>query len=56
MATERDSEIYLKVAQSMRNDFVSDNEINQSLAISTIGTLAPNGLICAMSEDIETIA
>jgi len=56
MATERDAEIFMKVAQSIRNDLLSNNEVNQSLALSTIGTLAPKELIDVMSKDIEKIA
>ena len=56
MVTERDTDIFTKVAQSIRNDLVGNNEVNQSMAIAMIGTLAPKELIDVMAKDLEKMA
>lgn len=56
MISEKDTEIFIKIAQSVRNDLLSNNEVNQSLAIAMIGTLAPKELTEVMTKDIEKIA
>lgn len=56
MVTEKDNEIFIKIAQSIRNDLLSNNEVNQSLALALIGTLAPKELAEVMAKDIEKIA
>jgi AP-2 complex subunit alpha len=56
MITERNSDIYQRISQSIRNDLISGTEINQCLALSAIGTIAPKDLVEVVVGDIEKMA
>ena len=42
---ENESDLYKTVASSIKTDLMSGNEINASLALATIGSLAPEELV-----------
>ncbi|KAL4505321.1 hypothetical protein ABPG72_002383 [Tetrahymena utriculariae] len=55
LVNENNSEIYKTIAQSIKQDIQSMNEINQSLAISMIGSLAPKELTEQLDQEIIKI-
>jgi len=56
MITEKNSEIYQRISQSIRNDLLSNNEIYQCLALASIGTIAPKDLVEVVVGDIIKMA
>jgi AP-2 complex subunit alpha len=56
LVSESDENIYKTIAQSIRIDLNSANEINSSLALAMVGALAPKELVEQLDKDIQRIA
>jgi len=56
LLNDSSKDIYKVVVSSIKNDLAGSNEINQSLALAMIGSLAPEDLVFALERDIMAIA
>lgn len=56
LVNENNTDLYKTITMSIQADLMSNNEINQSLALSMIGSLAPQELVESLHEDVAKIA
>ncbi|CAD8166956.1 unnamed protein product [Paramecium octaurelia] len=56
LVSEKTHDLFTQVASSIRNDLQSVNEINQSLALTMVGTQAPQELVNALHQDVQKLA
>ncbi|KAM3140321.1 hypothetical protein pb186bvf_007481 [Paramecium bursaria] len=56
LVSEQNHELFKTVALSVRNDLQSVNEINQSLALTLVGTQAPKELVDSIHQDVQKLA
>ena len=56
LVNENNTELYKTITGSIQSDLLSSNEINQSLALAMIGSLAPQELVENLHGDVAKIA
>ena len=56
LVNENNTELYKTITNSIQSDLLSSNEINQSLALAMIGSLAPQELVENLHGEVAKIA